>query len=156
MDIRTITSEDYEMVTSVLNEWWGGRQMKDKLPRLFFEHFQDTSFITYEPEGMTGFLIGFQSQSDPETAYIHFSGVHPDFRKMQIGKQLYDRFMETVKNRGCTKVNCVTAPVNKVSIAYHTKLGFEVEKGTKTVNGIPVFANYDGPGEDRILFVKYM
>jgi hypothetical protein len=25
---------------------------------------------------MTGFLIGFQSQSDPETAYIHFSGVH--------------------------------------------------------------------------------
>ena len=82
--------------------------------------------------------------------------MHPDFRKMQIGKQLYDRFMETVKKRGCTKVNCVTAPVNKVSIAYHTKLGFEVEKGTKTVNGIPVFANYDGPGEDRILFVKYM
>ncbi|MEH7079227.1 GNAT family N-acetyltransferase, partial [Bacillus velezensis] len=56
MDIRTITSEDYEMVTSVLNDWWGGRQMKDKLPRLFFEHFQDTSFITYGPEGMTGFL----------------------------------------------------------------------------------------------------
>ncbi len=66
---------------------------------LVFEHFQDTSFITYGPEGMTGFLIGFQSQSDPETAYIHFSGVHPDFRKMQIGKQLYDRFMETVKKR---------------------------------------------------------
>lgn len=39
MDIRTITSEDYEMVTSVLNEWWGGRQMKDKLPRLFFGTF---------------------------------------------------------------------------------------------------------------------
>lgn len=43
MDIRTITSSDYEMVTSVLNEWWGGRQLKEKLPRLFFEHFQDTS-----------------------------------------------------------------------------------------------------------------
>nr|MCX3330471.1 GNAT family N-acetyltransferase [Bacillus pacificus] len=24
MDIRTITSSDYEMVTSVINEWWGG------------------------------------------------------------------------------------------------------------------------------------
>ncbi len=94
---------------------------------------------------MTGFLIGFQSQSDPETAYIHFSGVHPDFRKMQIGKQLYDVFIETVKQRGCTRVKCVTSPVNKVSIAYHTKLGFDIEKGTKTVNGISVFANYDGP-----------
>lgn len=102
MDIRTITSSDYEMVTSVLNEWWGGRQLKEKLPRLFFEHFQDTSFITSEHNSMTGFLIGFQSQSDPETAYIHFSGVHPDFRKMQIGKQLYDVFIETVKQRGCT------------------------------------------------------
>ena len=73
---------------------------------------------------------------------------------MQIGKQLYDRFMETVKKRGCTKVNCVTAPVNKVSIAYHTKLGFEVEKGTKTVNGIPVLRIMTTG--DRILFVKYM
>ncbi|MEC1671967.1 GNAT family N-acetyltransferase [Bacillus mojavensis] len=154
MDIRTITSSDYEMVTSVMNEWWGGRQLKEKLPRLFFEHFQDTSFITHEQNRMTGFLIGFQSQSDPVTAYIHFSGVHPDFRKMQIGKQLYDVFIETVKQRGCTRVKCVTSPVNKVSIAYHTRLGFEIEKGSKTVNGISVFANYDGPGQDRILFVK--
>ncbi|MGY3838127.1 GNAT family N-acetyltransferase [Bacillus atrophaeus] len=154
MDIRTITSSDYEMVTSVINEWWGGRQLKEKLPRLFFEHFQDTSFITYENGAMTGFLIGFQSQSDPKTAYIHFSGVHPDFRKMQIGKQLYEVFIETVKKRGCTQVKCVTSPVNKVSVAYHARLGFAIKKGDKTVNGISVFGDYNGPGQDRVLFVK--
>lgn len=75
-----------------------GRQTAErKIAETIFEHFQDTSFITSEHNSMTGFLIGFQSQSDSETAYIHFSGVHPDFRKMQIGKQLYDVFIETVK-----------------------------------------------------------
>jgi len=31
-------------VISVIDQWWGGRQMADKLPRLFFEHFTDTGF----------------------------------------------------------------------------------------------------------------
>ena len=42
--IRPLSTADYPFVISVIDQWWGGRQMADKLPRLFFEHFTDTSF----------------------------------------------------------------------------------------------------------------
>ena len=42
--IRQLSTADYPFVISVIDQWWGGRQMADKLPRLFFEHFTDTSF----------------------------------------------------------------------------------------------------------------
>lgn len=33
-------------------------------------------------------------------------------------------------------------------------MGFDIEQGDKTVDGISVKADYDGPGQDRVLFVK--
>jgi hypothetical protein len=33
-------------------------------------------------------------------------------------------------------------------------MGFVAEPGDKTVDGISVFENYDGEGEDRVLFLK--
>lgn len=96
----------------------------------------------------------FLSQSHSDEAYIHFVGVHPDHRKLKIGKILYQAFYEAAKKEGRTTIKAVTAPINKVSIAYHTKLGFQIEKGDKTVDGISVFSDYDGIHEDRVLFVK--
>jgi len=61
-----------------------------------------------------------------------------------------------VKQNGCNVVRCVTSPVNKVSIAYHTKLGFEIEKGDKKIDDIEVNTNYDGPNQDRVLFIKQL
>ena len=99
-------------------------------------------------------LVGFLSQSHSDEAYIHFVGVHPDHRKLKIGKILYQAFYEAAEKEGRTTIKAVTAPINKVSIAYHTKLGFQIEKGDKTVDGISVFSDYDGIHEDRVLFVK--
>jgi hypothetical protein len=45
--IRQLGTGDYPLVISVIDQWWGGRQMADKLPRLFFEHFSDTSFAAH-------------------------------------------------------------------------------------------------------------
>ena len=39
----------------------------------------------------------------------------------------------------------VTSPANEESVGFHKALGFEVER---------VAHDYDGPGEDRVLFVK--
>jgi hypothetical protein len=47
--------------------------------------------------------------------------------------------------------------VNKVSIAFHTKMGFEIEKNgdkDKEMDGVSVYTDYDGPNQDRVLFVK--
>ena len=42
--IRHLSSADYPLVISVIDQWWGGRPMADKLPRLFFEHFTEHQF----------------------------------------------------------------------------------------------------------------
>lgn len=154
MEIRNVESSDYNVISSLINEWWGGRQMSDMLPKLFFDHFNNTSFIVEKNSEIVGFLIGFLSQSDSDVAYIHFVGVHPKYRKHQIGKRLYNKFFNVVKKNNRNVVRAVTSPVNKVSITYHTKMGFSIDEGDKEIEGVSVYSDYDGPNQDRVLFVK--
>ena len=35
--------------------------------------------------GLIGFLLGFFSQLHADEAYVHFVGVHPDFRRLGLG-----------------------------------------------------------------------
>ncbi len=59
MKIRSVEGADYYVISPLINEWWNGRQMSDMLPKLFFDHFQNTSFIAEEEGEIRGFLIGF-------------------------------------------------------------------------------------------------
>lgn len=154
MEIRSVKGSDYYVISPLINEWWGGRNMSDKLPKLFFDHFTQTSFIAEKDGKLVGFLIGFLSQTHSNEAYIHFVGVHPEYRKHHIGKHLYNKFFNVVKQNNRSIVRCVTSPVNKVSIAYHTKMGFEIEDGDRIIEGLSLNTDYDGPNQDRVLFVK--
>jgi GNAT superfamily N-acetyltransferase len=95
--IRPISPADYGSIIAVLDKWWGGRQMSAMLPKLFFTHFYDTSFVAELNGKMVGFLVGFLSQSNPDEAYIHFVGIHPDFRKQGVGSILYRQFFRLFK-----------------------------------------------------------
>ncbi len=128
--------------------------MSDMLPKLFFVHFTTTSFVAEEDGFIMGFIVGFLSQSNPEESYIHFLGVHPDFRKRGIARELYGQFFKSVRAKGCRLVKCVTSTVNKTSIAFHIALGFQVEPGDAQIDGMTCHSDYDGPGEHRVLFVK--
>ena len=71
-DIRECEGgKDYEQVIGSLDHWWGGRRMTPMLPRLFFEHFADTSFVAemaqeeQEDPQVVGFVCGFASPSLP-------------------------------------------------------------------------------------------
>ena len=152
--IRHAEPSDYQPVIAVVNDWWGGRSMSDMLSKLFFIHFRETSFVAEIDGEMVGFLSGFFSQTYPDTAYIHFVGVHPAVRKLGVGHLLYDRFFDASLKYGRSLVRCVTSPVNKTSIAFHKRLGFTIEPGNTQVDGVQVNRDYDGPGEDRVLFVK--
>ncbi len=146
--IKHAQPSDYGRVIGRVNAWWGGRDMAPMLPKLFFLHFEGTSFVAEREDGqLAGFLVGFVSQSDPEEAYIHFVGVAPEERGSGLGRDLYQRFFETVQANGCSVVRCVTSPANEDSVAFHKALGFEVDR---------VAEDYDGPGEDRVLFVKLL
>jgi predicted GNAT superfamily acetyltransferase len=137
--------------------WWGGRPMHQLLPKLFFIHFQPTSFIAENDGELQAFLIGFISQTDPKTAYIHFSGVAPTAREQGLGRLLYHHFFEVVKAKGCTQVECITSPVNKTSLAFHQRMGFEILPGDVQVeDNIFATSDYDGAGGTRILFRRYL
>ena len=143
--VRHAKPSDYGRVIGRINVWWGGREMAPILPRLFFLHFEGTSFVAEEGEDLAGFLCGFLSQTDEDEAYIHFVGVSPERRGEGIGRTLYERFFEEVRGQGRTVIRCVTSPANEASVAFHRALGFEVDR---------VAEDYDGPGEDRVLLLK--
>jgi ribosomal protein S18 acetylase RimI-like enzyme len=143
MFVRHAEPADYARVIDVVDQWWGGRRMASMLPKLFFVHFRDTSFVAEDGDALAGFICGFRSQTYAEEAYIHFVGVDPARRGTGLGRALYERFFAAVAPR--TVVRAVTSPVNERSVAFHQALGFEVER---------VDEDYDGRGEARVLLVK--
>ena len=146
MEIRHAEPADYGRVIGRVNAWWGGRDMAPMLPRLFFVHFEGTSYVVDDGDGqLAAFLIGFLSQTDPDEAYIHFVGVDPAHRGSGLGRELYDRFFAAVAPR--TVIRAVTSPLNERSVAFHRALGFEVER---------IDEDYDGQGQARVLLVKHL
>ena len=143
MHIRHADPSDYVAVIGVVDRWWDGRPMAAMLPKLFFVHFRDTSFVLEDEGAIVGFLCGFRSQTHPDEAYIHFVGVDPKRRGAGAARSLYERFFEAVAPR--TVVRAVTSPANERSIAFHRALGFDVER---------VDDDYDGRGESRALLLK--
>jgi len=156
MQIRPLASADYEVVSPVVDEWWGGRPVRHLVHRLFFEHFSPTSFALVEAGELVAFLIGFRSQSQPHVAYIHFVGVAPSRRSKGHGRLLYSAFFERVAALGCTEVSCITSPVNTGSIAFHQSMGFSIVRTGAEQGGIPVSLNHAGEGQHRVLFRKLL
>ncbi len=138
---------------AAVDTWWGGlkgeRGTLERtllLPRLYFQHFTTTSFVVERDDGrgeLAAFLVGFLSQTDPESAYVHFAGVDPRLHGQGVGRALYDSFFALVRSHGRRYVHCVTSPQNTASQSFHARLGFTVSA---------VRPDYDGPGFDRVTF----
>ena len=134
INLREAAPSDYQRIISVMPNWWGGPDLTALLPELFLEHFYDTSLVLERGIELVGFLVGFLSQAHPNEAYIHFVGVHPDFRKKGIGAILYEKFFEVCRNQDRTIVRAITSRVNTGSVAFHTRMGFQVERGNKEIH----------------------
>ncbi|RXZ48414.1 GNAT family N-acetyltransferase [Agromyces binzhouensis] len=148
---------DHARVVSVIGPWWE-RQDADRLalllPRLFFQHFADTSTVVDDEHGeLAGFLIGFRSASRPEVAYIHFVGVRPDQRRTGLARTLYERFFEAMRASGCQRVEAITGPPNVRSQDFHRAMGFDAT-GDTVIDGVRAWRDYDGPGEHRVAFTR--
>ncbi|MFF4322959.1 GNAT family N-acetyltransferase [Streptomyces sp. NPDC001568] len=114
------------------------------MPRLFFQHFTTTSFLIERGDAeIAAFLVGFLSQTEPDTAYVHFVGVDPTLRGQGVGRALYRAFFALARSHGRRYVHCITSVENNASQVFHTRLGFTAS-GAKP--------DYDGPGLDRVAF----
>jgi predicted GNAT superfamily acetyltransferase len=156
-DLRPLDEADYPALLRAIDTWWTQPGLETEaarvqraalVPRLFLQHFADTSYAIEREGELVAFLIGFHSQTRPDESYIHFVGVSPAHRRGGHGRRLYQRFFDDAARAGRTAVRCITSPGNALSIAYHRALGFELEYGGA------VQRDYDGPGLDRVAFVR--
>jgi ribosomal protein S18 acetylase RimI-like enzyme len=154
---RRPTEDDYPVISRVVDDWWGGRELDHLLPRLWLQHFTGTSWIAETAEGrLAGFLIGFLSPDRPDVAYCHLIATNPSLRRRGLGRTLYERFFGDARADGRCVVTAITWPANHASIAFHRALGFEVQGGPESQNlyGTPARAGYDFDREDRAILVR--
>ncbi|MFH2126146.1 MAG: GNAT family N-acetyltransferase [Pseudomonadota bacterium] len=154
LTIRQAEPTDHGPIVRVIPSWWGGRDLSYAVPRLFLEHFANTSLVMDDDGRMVGFLVGFMSPSRPEEGYAHFLGVDPAYQGQGIGRRLYERFFELCRQNGRTVVKACTSPVNKASVGFHKKMGFSLAFGDGESDGIPFIKDYNRPGDHKVEFVK--
>lgn len=160
--VRHPTADDHPRVLAVMDEWWDGLggtegsvQRALLLPRLFFQHFSDSSYLAERPDSsLVAFLVGLLSPARPDVAYIHFVGVDPGVRRTGVAAGLYHRFFRMAVGRGARLAQCITSPANTRSVAFHASLGFVVDPSETTIDGLPVHRDYDGPGLDRVTLTR--
>lgn len=152
--IRNGRPSDHENVISVMPDWWDGRDLTSMLPKVFFIHFHNTIYIAELKNELVGFLVGFLSQTDDKVGYIHFVGVHPNHRKIGVGRLLYQKFYDFCIAKSRSIVKSCTSPINKLSIDFHLRMGFVIEPGDGIVDGVPVTMNFLRKNDPKVLFRK--
>jgi predicted GNAT superfamily acetyltransferase len=126
ISLRAARAADYNGIIAVVDDWWG-HPVHRALPRLFLEHFHDTSFIAERSRGeLAGFLVGFGYPAQRDCAYIQFVGGGAGGAEKRPGQLPYRAFFEMAANDGRRAVRAVTAPVNSASIAFRDAMGFTV------------------------------
>ena len=155
--LRRPIEADYDRIIKVIDEWWGGRRLRALLPRLWLQHFTGTSWVAEDASGqLRGFLVAFVSPDDPTTGYVHMIASDPNRRKSGIGRALYERAFADLAAQGARRVTAVTWPGNRLSVDFHRAMGFRVDDGpgTTSIYGTPAHPDYDGPGDDRVVFIR--
>ena len=156
LKIRNSKPSDHPKIINVLKDWWGGRDLTWMLPKLFLMHFCDTSFIIEKDDELVAFLIGFLSQSRINEGYIHFAGVHPKYRGIGLGDYIYHQFFEICEQNNRSIISACTSPVNKGSIEFHKKIGFQIREGNAEIDGVQVTLDYNRPDDPKVLFEKHL
>lgn len=152
--IRNSIPSDHKKVLSVSLDWWNGRDLRKNAQRIFFDHFSNTLLIAEYKNEIISFLIGYLSQSEPEEAYIHLGGVHPDMRKLGLGRLLYGQFFDVCSNHGRSICRSCTSIENRKSIEFHECIGFSIEPGDGDIYGIPVLYGSNKDHPPTVLFMK--
>ena len=128
---------------SVLDRWWGGPSSERAHPVFFYE-LGSHALIAEEDGEVVGFLLGLVTEDAPKVAYVHLVGIHPDHRRLGVGKELYVRFTERAQAVGAATMKAITTVGNEGSVRFHEALGFEAHEE----------ADYAGRGRSRVVFTK--
>jgi ribosomal protein S18 acetylase RimI-like enzyme len=150
---RTAEPCDADAVVAAIDAWWPGLHMVHAVCPQLFQHFGDTCLVVEDDGRLVGFLVGMMSQRMPDAGYVHYAGVHPDYRGRGLGREMYQRFAAVTRARGRGELFAETGAWNTRSIAFHKALGFVLTPGDETVDGVPVHRDTTGHGFDYVEMV---
>ncbi|MEM9692813.1 MAG: GNAT family N-acetyltransferase [Myxococcota bacterium] len=148
INTRPLTKADYDTIVRVIDKWWGGPTSALAHPVYFYE-LGKHAMVAEHHDRLVGFLLGFivepkNHRTATRVGYVHLVGIHPDYRRRQVGTRLYEGFTETCRKEGCTRMKAITTLGNEGSVRFHEALGWQVEER----------GDYAGPGRVRLVFTR--
>jgi len=115
---RQPEEHDHVRLLEGVSQWWGdapdgaaARARSALIPRLFLQHFNNTSLLLEDGPNLVGFLIGFLSPSRASEAYIHFVAINPAYQRRGLDAELYQRFFSLARHNDRVTIRCITSPV---------------------------------------------
>ncbi len=150
--LRHVHPSDHGRVLAAINEWWDDRPMNSRLSPVFFSHFTSTSFVIETDTELVGFLLGHLRRRERTKPACASAGVRPDFRRLGPGRRLYERFFAAARMHERAWCAASPTPGDRLSIAFHLRMGFVPERGDGAVDGLPVRLDYAGKGGHRVVF----
>jgi GNAT superfamily N-acetyltransferase len=154
--IRHATEDDQPRIVRLVDDWFSGQRVRHLVGRSWFRHFGSTSWLAVDVGARPiGFLIGFRSPDRPTEAIVHLVGVDPNHRRQGIGRALVDAFVADAERLDVGTITAVAWPGEPPASAFFRVIGFRPDDGPGSQNlfGTTAFPDYDGAGEDRIVFV---
>jgi ribosomal protein S18 acetylase RimI-like enzyme len=154
VNIRPINEEDFMDCINIIKKSWPEFKERESLYHIFSKYFHNTSFICEDDGKVVSFLLGFFSQVDDVTSYIHLVSTEPSHQRRGIASMLYRHFFETACKKGRRKVCLTVSPDNIPSLKFHEKLGFHINNvgPVVMVGNITAAKDYNGPGNHRVMF----
>jgi GNAT superfamily N-acetyltransferase len=159
VDIRRPTEQDHAAIVDVVDEWWSGRRVRHRLPRMWFRHFAGSAWIAETADGRrAGVVIGFVSPGRPDEAVLHLLGVDPNLRRRGLGSALEARLADDARRAGAHRIVTTIPTGDPAALAFLVARGYRIDDGpgTRSIHGTPAMPDYDGPGEDRVLLSRVL
>lgn len=151
MELRSCNKDDFDQIIRDIKEFWGSDRTLHIHHPMLINEFGNTAFVFKEGNIVCAYLFGFYSQTEP-VAYAHIIAVRNNYRRLGLGRKLYERFIKCAREKECSRVKAITSPTNLESIAFHRRIGMELI-GDDIIDGVPAVLDYSGPGKHRVVFM---
>lgn len=90
----------------------------------FLSTWPELAIMAYHDDKIVGTIIGSYDTVNPKKSYIAMLVVDKEYRRLKVGKKLFDQFYTRVKNYGATKIVLETECINTAALNFYIKLGF--------------------------------
>ncbi|MCA1060179.1 GNAT family N-acetyltransferase [Rossellomorea aquimaris] len=148
-DIRQEEIDDAQSIYekgSYIHQWDGSNLDEEYIKRCFLEgdlppggtkeHFKIQVVRIKESDELVGLLITYHGYPAPESFYINYFTIDPDYHKKGLGREMVKELLDIVKQHNFKEVRANVALKNWGALRFWTKLGIDKING---IYGDPVY-----------------